>query len=200
MMQKQQPFILWIASLTGVVSWISFNGELTSIAAIPSNHHKPAIPAEAQANAIAQFPTEAIEGVGADNLAQMILSDDRFTILRTLLRTTGLLTQLQQGESLTLFAPTDEAFRALPDQVLATLMKPENLGQLTNLLKNHVIQGRVTSQELSSGNIESLQGSPLNIDTSSEQVKVGEATVIETDLEASNGVIHVIDKVMILPE
>lgn len=191
MIQKQQRSISWIVSLISLIPWIGLNAGFPAMATVPGNSQKPAI---------AQFPTEAIEGVGAGNLAQVILSDDRFTILGTLLRTTGLLTQLQQGESLTLFAPTDEAFRALPDRVLATLMKPENLGQLTNLLKNHLIQGRVTSQELSSGNIESLQGSPLKIDASSEQVQVGGSTVIEPDIEASNGVVHVIDRVMILPE
>jgi len=183
-----------------LIPWISLNAGFSSMATVPAEGQEPAIRAEAQATVIAQFPTEAIEGVGRGDLARLILSDDRFTILGTLLRTTGLLTQLQQGKSLTLFAPTDEAFRALPDQVLAALMQPENLGQLTNLLKYHLIQGRVTSQELSSGNIESLQGSPLNIDVSSEQVRVGEATVIEPDLEASNGMVHVIDRVMILPE
>jgi uncharacterized surface protein with fasciclin (FAS1) repeats len=191
MIYKQQRSISLIVSLMSLIPWIGFNAGFPAMATVPADGQKPAM---------AQFPTEAIEGVGAGNLAQVILSDDRFTILGRLLRTTGLLTQLQQGESLTIFAPTDEAFRALPDQVLATLMKPENLAQLTNLLKNHLIQGRITSQELSSGNIESLQGSPLNIDVNSEQVKVGDATVIEPDLEASNGVVHVIDRVMILPE
>jgi uncharacterized surface protein with fasciclin (FAS1) repeats len=200
MIDKQQRSILWRVSLMSLIPWISLNAGFSSMATVPAEGQEPAIRAEAQATVIAQFPTEAIEGVGRGDLARLILSDDRFTILGTLLRTTGLLTQLQQGKSLTLFAPTDEAFRALPDQVLAALMQPENLGQLTNLLKYHLIQGRVTSQELSSGNIESLQGSPLNIDVSSEQVRVGEATVIEPDLEASNGMVHVIDRVMILPE
>jgi uncharacterized surface protein with fasciclin (FAS1) repeats len=147
-----------------------------------------------------QLPTEVIEGVGGANLTQLISSDNRFTILRTLLSTTGLLNQLQQGESLTIFAPTDQAFKALPEQLLASLMQPENINQLTNLLKYHVIPGRMNAAELSSGTIESLQGNPLNVEVGSEQVMVEEATVIEPDIQASNGVIHVIDKVMILPE
>ena len=149
---------------------------------------------------VTQLPTEVIEGVGRATLAQMISSDQRFTILRTMLRTTGLLNQLQQGESFTLFAPTDAAFKALPDQVLATLMRPENINQLTNLLKYHLISAQVNVTELSSGKIESLQGTPLKVEIGSEQVRIEEATVIEPDIQASNGVIHVIDKVMILPE
>ncbi|MGB3403492.1 MAG: fasciclin domain-containing protein [Microcoleaceae cyanobacterium] len=149
---------------------------------------------------ISQLPTEVIEGVGGANLTQVMSSDNRFTILRTLLRTTGLLNQLQQGESWTLFAPTDEAFKALPEQILASLMQPENINQLTNLLKYHVIPGRMNATELSSGKIESLQGNPLNVEVGSDQVRVEEATIIEPDIQASNGVIHVIDKVMILPE
>ncbi|MGB3536474.1 MAG: fasciclin domain-containing protein [Microcoleaceae cyanobacterium] len=190
MNQQQQRSIAPVTSLIALIAWSSLSVVLGVRAAFSVD----------RSGTIAQLPTEVIEGVGGDNLASLILSDDRFTILTTVLKTTGLLTQLQQGESLTLFAPTDAAFQALPDRVLKTLMQPENIEQLTNLLKYHLIPGRVTAADLSSGNVDSLQGSPLSVDVGSQQVKVEEATVIEPDIAASNGVIHVIDQVMILPE
>ena len=98
----------------------------------------------------------------------------------------------------TVFAPTDEAFAKLPAGTVDTLLKPENRAQLVDILKFHVIPGQVAlakALELQEGT--TLQGSNLAIRFEDGRVKVGDATLIKADIPASNGVIHVIDQVLI---
>jgi len=154
----------------------------------------------ASATETAQFPSDILNEAVGKGIVGIILSDDRFTTLATILRVTGLLEVLQQEGPFTIFAPTDEAFANLPETVLENLMKAESLEQLTNLLKYHVVPGIVTSGELQSGEVMTAEGTPINVDVGSDAVMVQDATVIDSDIEAENGVIHVIDKVMVLPE
>jgi uncharacterized surface protein with fasciclin (FAS1) repeats len=145
------------------------------------------------------LPGQIRDSISGDIIG-VLLSDSRFTTLATVLKATGLLDQLKEGGPFTIFAPTDEAFANLPSGMLEMLMKPENREQLTNLLKYHVIPGEVTSEELSSGEVQTVEGSSVNVDVESDGVMVGDANVIDADIPANNGVVHVIDKVMVLPE
>ena len=99
---------------------------------------------------------------------------------------------------LTVLAPTDEAFSKLPSGKVETLLKPENRDQLVGILKNHVIAGRVTlARALEAREAASLQGSKIAFKFDDGRVRVGPATLIKADIAASNGVIHVIDQVLI---
>lgn len=99
----------------------------------------------------------------------------------------------------TVFAPTDDAFAALPEGTLEDLLKPENKDQLVAILTYHVVPGKVMSSDLSDDMMAAtVQGGEVMIDLDSG-VMVNDATVTAADIEASNGVIHVIDKV-ILPQ
>ena len=99
---------------------------------------------------------------------------------------------------LTVLAPTDEAFSKLPSGTVETLLKPENRDQLVGILKNHVIAGRVTlAKALEAREAASLQGSKIAFKFDDGRVRVGPATLIKADIAASNGVIHVIDQVLI---
>ncbi|WP_170416662.1 fasciclin domain-containing protein [Ruegeria atlantica] len=99
----------------------------------------------------------------------------------------------------TVFAPTDEAFAALPEGTVETLLKPENKDQLVAILTYHVVPGKVMSGDLSDDMIAAtVQGGDIKIDLDNG-VMVNDANVVQADIETSNGVIHVIDKV-ILPE
>ena len=104
-----------------------------------------------------------------------------------------------QGEGpLTVFAPTDDAFAKLPEGTVETLLKPENKEKLQAVLLYHVVAGKVTSDkvvDLSSA--ESLQGDTIDITVKEGKVYVDDAQVIAADVEASNGVIHVIDAVIL---
>lgn len=149
---------------------------------------------------LAQIPIspKVIQGVVGD-LATVILSDERFKILGMILQSIGLLDALKKGE-FTIFAPTDEALAKLPQQILDAILKSQNLNRFTELLEYHVIPGKVTTTDFKSGKIKTLEGDSVTIKTRKNQIKVGNATIIDSDIPASNGVIHVIDQILILPQ
>ncbi len=97
----------------------------------------------------------------------------------------------------TVFAPTDEAFAALPEGTVETLLKPENKDQLIAVLTYHVVPGKVMSGDLSDDmTAATVQGGVVTIDLDNG-VMVNDASVVQADIETSNGVIHVIDKVIL---
>jgi uncharacterized surface protein with fasciclin (FAS1) repeats len=100
----------------------------------------------------------------------------------------------------TVFAPTDEAFAELPEGTVADLLKPENKDKLVAILTYHVLSGKVVSADIAGKQmmVQTVEGSTINVNATSG-VKVNDASVIKADIETSNGVIHVIDKV-ILPD
>ena len=103
--------------------------------------------------------------------------------------------------TLTVFAPTDEAFAKLPAGTIDTLLKPENKGQLADILKYHVVAGRVYSADaLAAKAAPTLQGGSVAITANDSGAKVNGANLVQTDIDASNGVIHVIDSVLLPPK
>ncbi|QJF50011.1 fasciclin domain-containing protein [Roseobacter ponti] len=112
----------------------------------------------------------------------------------------GLVDTLKGEGPFTVFAPTDEAFAALPEGTVETLLKPENKDQLVSILTYHVVPGKVMSTDLSDDmTATTVQGGDITIDLDSG-VMVNEATVTTADIETSNGVIHVIDAVILPPQ
>ena len=110
----------------------------------------------------------------------------------------GGLAQVLQGEGpFTVFAPTDEAFAALPEGTVESLLKPENKAQLVAILKCHVVAGRVYSDQLTNGKVATIGGSKVTIALSKSGAMVNESRVTAADIETKNGVIHVIDKVLL---
>lgn len=111
------------------------------------------------------------------------------------------LVETLKGEGpFTVFAPTDEAFAALPEGTVEDLLKPENKDQLVAVLTYHVVPGKVMSGDIAGKTMDvaTVQGGNLAVDAT-DGVKINDANVVTADIEASNGVIHVIDKV-VLPE
>lgn len=98
----------------------------------------------------------------------------------------------------TVFAPTDDAFDALPEGLLDALLLPENVDTLTSILTYHVLPAEVMAADVSAGEVTTVEGSTIAI-TTDDGVMVSDATVVATDVEASNGVIHVIDTVIVPP-
>jgi uncharacterized surface protein with fasciclin (FAS1) repeats len=98
----------------------------------------------------------------------------------------------------TVFAPTDDAFAALPAGTVNTLLLPENKATLQSILTYHVVAGRFTAADVTKlASVTTVEGSSLAVTVSGSEVRIGDAKVIATDVEAENGVIHVIDKVLI---
>ncbi len=123
-----------------------------------------------------------------------------FKTLLTAAKAAGLVEALSGKQDLTVFAPTDEAFAKLPEGTVASLLQPENKDKLAAILKYHVVAGRVYSEDaLAAKKATTLQGSDIKIGVWGGKAKVNEATLLKTDLDASNGVIHVIDSVLLPP-
>jgi uncharacterized surface protein with fasciclin (FAS1) repeats len=135
------------------------------------------------------------------NLIATAVADGRFKTLKTALDTAGLTPFFQWANPLTVFAPTDEAFAKLPKDVLADLLKPENKQKLISLLSYHVSPGaNGLADALKSKEIETIQGAPLKVAFSGGRVRVNDAVLVDGDVRCSDGVIHVIDTVLLPPE
>jgi uncharacterized surface protein with fasciclin (FAS1) repeats len=136
--------------------------------------------------------------VAQETLAQIAKSNKDFSTLVKACEAAGLLSALEGPGPFTVFAPTNEAFAKLPPDTIKNLLKPENKSQLADILKFHVIQGKVLSDSIKgSTKAKSLSGKELDISVKGSEVTVNGAHVIKADIVGSNGVIHVIDAVLI---
>jgi uncharacterized surface protein with fasciclin (FAS1) repeats len=149
-------------------------------------------------------PTEGAEGGAAveteDNLVEVMEADGRFTILLSMDEAAGLIERLQQEGPYTIFAPTDDALENLGIATLIQLTSDEY--RLTNVLLYHVAEGELSSEDvLDTETISTLQGTEIDVSVAGDTVLLNDTVqVTETDIPASNGVIHVVDGVLMPPE
>lgn len=135
------------------------------------------------------------------NLVETAAEAEKFKTLLTAAKAAGLADVLANKGPFTVFAPTDDAFAKLPEGTIASLLKPENKEKLAEILKYHVVSGRVYSEDaLAAKKAKTLQGKPVKISAKKGVAKVNKAKLLATDIDASNGVIHVIDTVIMPPE
>ena len=124
-----------------------------------------------------------------------------FNTLVAAAKAAGLVETLKGKGPLTVFAPTDEAFAKLPKGTVESLLKPENKAKLAAILTYHVVAGKVTAADVVKvKSAKSVQGSDIAVNVAGGKVKVNNANVVKTDIMCSNGVIHVIDSVILPPE
>jgi uncharacterized surface protein with fasciclin (FAS1) repeats len=142
----------------------------------------------------AEAPAEAVAG----DIVAIASGTEGFSTLVAAVTAAGLVETLQGAGPFTVFAPNDAAFAALPAGLLDKLLLPENLAVLTSILTYHVVSGKIMSTDVMAGDAPSVEGSTIALGTT-DGVQVNDATVIAADVEASNGVIHVIDKVLVPP-
>ncbi|GJM11851.1 MAG: beta-Ig-H3/fasciclin [Pseudohongiella sp.] len=147
---------------------------------------------------MASFALVASSNSAADDIVDTAVSAGQFTTLVAAVQAAGLVDTLKGDGPFTVFAPTDEAFAALPEGTVENLLKPENKDQLIAVLTYHVVAGKVMSGDIAGKSLEvaSVQGSELSIDAT-DGVKIDNANVTMADIETSNGVIHVIDSVVL---
>lgn len=121
----------------------------------------------------------------------------KFSTLVAAVKAAGLVDTLKGAGPFTVFAPTDEAFAKLPKGTIEDLLKPENKEKLAAILTYHVVPGKVMAADIKGKkeNVKSVQGGDLAVDAT-DGVKINDATVVSADIAASNGVIHVIDTVV----
>mgnify|MGYP002635105863 CR=1 FL=1 len=134
------------------------------------------------------------------DLIETAVEAGSFKTLAAALKAAALVEALQGAGPFTVFAPTDEAFAALPEGTVASLLKPENSKKLAAILTFHVVPGRIYSEAVAAGaEFTTLQGQKLKSRSNESTVTINGASIVAANIEATNGVIHVIDKVL-LPE
>ena len=136
----------------------------------------------------------------AKDIVDTAVSAGKFTTLVAAVKASGLVDTLKSKGPFTVFAPTDEAFAKLPAGTVETLLKPENNEKLVGILTYHVIPGAVKSTNIAGKKIavKTVQGADIKVNAMSG-VMINDANVTTADIAASNGVIHVIDKVILPP-
>lgn len=167
---------------------------LMSGAALAQNMPPAADPAQPPAATAAATPVEA-----KGDLVETAKASGQFTTFIKALDATNLTSVLKTNQNLTLFLPTDAAFAALPAGELDKLMLPENGPQLQKVLTYHLINAKVDSSKIkgAKGEVKSVEGSALTLDGSGATPMVDGATIVQADVMASNGVLHVVDKVLL---
>lgn len=144
--------------------------------------------------------------LGADSYAEKDIVDaavaaGSFNTLVAAVKAAGLVDALKADGPLTVFAPTDEAFAKLPEGTVKSLLEPGNIDQLQAILKLHVVSGKVMAASVTDGlEAASLNGQTLSFSVDENGARVGNANIVTTDVTTSNGVIHIIDTVLIPSE
>jgi len=144
-----------------------------------------------------QMPTEAPM---AKDIVDMAVADGRFTTLVAAVQAAGLVDALKGEGPMTVFAPTDDAFAKLPAGTIDELLKPENKQKLSDILLYHVVDGAVMAADaMGLSSASTLLGKDLALKVNMGSLYINDAKVVISDIEASNGVIHVIDAVLLPP-
>jgi len=135
-----------------------------------------------------------------NDIVGLAAGNENLSTLVTAVKAAGLVETLQGSGPFTVFAPTNEAFAALPAGTLESLLKPENKAKLVSVLTYHVIGAKVLSTDLSNGQkAKTVEGEDVKVSIGTKGVMINDAKVVAADVAASNGVVHVIDKVILPP-
>ncbi|MCY7408217.1 MAG: fasciclin domain-containing protein, partial [Alkalinema sp. CAN_BIN05] len=140
--------------------------------------------------------TSVAKKVPTNTLVDVASANGSFKTLTAALKAAGLVDTLKGRGPFTVFAPTDAAFAKLPKGTVETLLKPENKAQLVKILRYHVVSGEVLSTTLKSGKVKTVAGDTVNVLVQKSGVTINKSKVTAVDVKASNGVIHVIDTVL----
>jgi uncharacterized surface protein with fasciclin (FAS1) repeats len=132
-----------------------------------------------------------------DDLVTTLQSTGRCRTLLKIIQLTGREQALERSGPFTIFAPTDDAFAKLPGGMLEGLMKPANKARLQGILETHLVRGKLTSQDAKSSTVTTLGGSKVEIDREGSEFVFEDANVVQPDVVARNGVIQIIDKVIL---
>ena len=134
---------------------------------------------------------------GPKTVVDIAVGSKDHTTLVAAVKAAGLVETLSGNGPFTIFAPTDAAFAKLPAGTLESLLKPENKAKLAGILTYHVVPGKVMAADVKAGKVKTVNGKEATISVPGGKVMIDGATVVATDLTAGNGVIHVIDTVIL---
>ncbi|WP_228024863.1 fasciclin domain-containing protein [cf. Phormidesmis sp. LEGE 11477] len=158
-------------------------------------------PSDEVSEAPTEMPDAPVSGTEATDgtIVDVAVDSGSFSTLIAAVQAAGLEEALSSEGPFTVFAPTDEAFDALPPGALDELLLPENKGALTQVLAYHVVPGAITSDQIQTGTVTSIEESDLDLVADDMGVTVNGANVVSPDMVTSNGVIHAIDAVLLPP-
>lgn len=131
------------------------------------------------------------------NVVEIAVGAEDFSTLVAAVQAAGLAEALSGEGPFTIFAPTNAAFAKLPEGTVATLLKPENKDKLAAILKYHVVSGKVMAADVKAGKVKTLNGAEATLAITEGKVTIDKANIVKTDLVGTNGVIHVIDAVIL---
>ncbi|MGV3531978.1 MAG: fasciclin domain-containing protein [Chthoniobacteraceae bacterium] len=151
------------------------------------------------ASVLAAFSLGQINATAAEKktIVQVATGAGQFDTLVAAVKAAGLAETLSGDGPFTVFAPTDEAFAKLPKGTMEDLLKPENKEKLAGILTYHVVPGKVMAADVKPGKVKTVNGKEATVKVDGDTVMIGKAKVVKTDIAASNGVIHVIDTVLL---
>jgi uncharacterized surface protein with fasciclin (FAS1) repeats len=175
-------------------------GCVNTIAALPSFAETKAKDAKPAATTEKKDPKVApMTATSSNTIVDVASGNKSFTTLVTAIKAAGLVETLSGKGPFTVFAPTDAAFKTLPVGTLEMLLKPENKAKLVKVLTYHVVPGMVMAKDVKPGTVKTVEGATFAVKFAGGKVLVNGAKVTKTDIPASNGVIHVIDQVLLPP-
>ncbi|MCX5691105.1 MAG: fasciclin domain-containing protein [Planctomycetota bacterium] len=154
----------------------------------------------AQCSASKTADTHAAASMMASDIVDTAVAAGKFKTLAAALNAAGLVETLKGKGPFTVFAPTDEAFAKLPAGTVETLLKPENKARLAAVLTYHVLAAEVAAKDVKTGHVQTVNGQRVDLVAKDGSVKIDGATVTTADIKCSNGVIHVIDTVILPSE
>ncbi|KAB2646794.1 MAG: fasciclin domain-containing protein [Verrucomicrobia bacterium] len=143
------------------------------------------------------LPIHPLSAADAKNIVEVAAGAGQFKTLVAAVKAAGLAETLSGKGPFTVFAPTDEAFAKLPAGTVESLLKPENKEKLASILTYHVVAGKVMAADVKTMSAKTVNGKEAAIKVDGGKVTIGAANVVKTDVAASNGVIHVIDTVLL---
>lgn len=189
-----------LAPLALIGLLVSCGGDDSDVAPVTEAPMEEEATAEEETEeAPAEEATEEEATEEASDIVAIASSNEDFTTLVAAVAAAGLVEVLQGEGPFTVFAPTNDAFAALPAGLVDKLLLPENKDLLVKILTYHVVSGAVMAADVTAGEVPSVEGQNITV-TTDMGVQVNGANVVITDIEASNGVIHVIDAVILPPD
>lgn len=146
--------------------------------------------------------TTKVSNTTKQNIVEVAVANGSFKTLVAAVKAAGLVETLSGKGPFTVFAPTDAAFAKLPAGTVETLLKPENKAALVKVLTYHVVAGKIQAKDIKTGSalVKTVDGGSIKVTKSAKGVVIDNSKVIAADVKASNGVIHVIDSVLLPPD
>ena len=183
----------------GVMALLSAMVGMTTACSNEADKQVASTQTAAQPTQTAAQPTQTAAQSTPGTIVEIAASNSSFSTLVTAVKAAGLAETLSGKGPFTVFAPTNQAFAALPKGTLEKLLKPENRDALRKVLTYHVVSGDLMAKDLRSGKVATVEGGSVAVQVDSKGVKVNDANVVKADIDAKNGVIHVIDRVLLPP-